>query len=146
VVGEDPFEIGRILEKLSSLGSPEIAAGIEMALWDEFRYGRIRTELADSARGHDKELSAAVFATPELSRRYVRQDWPSWPLDGLPGQPLTWIREATWEGSSLSTSGSTFATSPLTRWGRPSGLPWMEGQKACQSSGSGGETRKVLSR
>jgi len=34
VVGEDPFEIGCILEKLSNLGSPEIAAGIEMALWD----------------------------------------------------------------------------------------------------------------
>ncbi|HID11008.1 MAG TPA: hypothetical protein EYP17_06870 [Candidatus Latescibacteria bacterium] len=39
------------------------------------------TELADAASGHDKELSAAVFATPELSRKYVRQDWSSWPLD-----------------------------------------------------------------
>jgi len=51
-------------------------------------------------------LSAAVFATPELARTYVRQDWPSWDLDAaFPmiyhpyyAKPAMWIETATREG------------------------------------------------
>ena len=79
------------------------------ARWNRFRYDRIGSlvgELYELAHTHDKLLSAAVFATPELSRRYVRQDWPNWKLDAaMPmiyqkyyGEELPWIGTATSEG------------------------------------------------
>ena len=77
--------------------------------WTRFRYEGIRRIVAgaaESAHAADKVLSAAVFATPELARTYVRQDWPRWDLDAvLPmiyhfyyGKPVAWIEEATKEG------------------------------------------------
>lgn len=77
--------------------------------WNRFRYDRIGSlvgELYELAHAHGKILSAAVFATPELARRYVRQDWPNWKLDAaMPmiyqkyyGEELSWIGGATSEG------------------------------------------------
>jgi len=34
IVGEDPLDLNRLTGKVLDLGSPEVAAGIEMALWD----------------------------------------------------------------------------------------------------------------
>jgi len=53
-----------------------------------------------------KFASAAVFATPTLARKFVRQNWPEWNLDAVfpmiyhnaYGEPIPWIRTATREG------------------------------------------------
>lgn len=77
--------------------------------WREFRLEGVRSIVAaaaQTAHGLGKGLSAAVFATPELSRAYVRQDWPRWDLDAvLPmiyhpyySKPVAWIEDATREG------------------------------------------------
>ena len=31
----------------------------------------------------NKQITAAVFPTPEIARKLVRQDWLSWDLDGI---------------------------------------------------------------
>jgi len=78
--------------------------------WNRFRYDRIGSlvdELYEIVHAHGKILSAAVFATPELSRQYVRQDWPNWKLDAaMPmiyqkyyAEELSWIGTATAEGA-----------------------------------------------
>ena len=54
--------------------------------WRRFRYDGIRqvaSAAAEIARSSGKVMSAAVFATPELARTYVRQDWPTWDLDAV---------------------------------------------------------------
>ncbi len=54
--------------------------------WFKWRVDRI-TEVVGYVYGEVKkydsslEVSAAVFATPELSYRYVFQDWPNWGID-----------------------------------------------------------------
>jgi uncharacterized lipoprotein YddW (UPF0748 family) len=77
--------------------------------WQLFREKKITDvvrELGRVVRSYGKSLTAAVFATPELSRRYVRQDWPDWDLDAaMPmiyndyyGEQVDWIGRATREG------------------------------------------------
>lgn len=77
--------------------------------WVQFRYDQITqvvTRLADVVHGHDKQITAAVFPTPRIARRLVRQDWPSWPLDAVMPmiyhnfyeEPVDWIETATREG------------------------------------------------
>ncbi len=77
--------------------------------WINYRYQTITNivdRLADVVHKKGKPLSAAVFATPELSRRFVRQDWPKWKLDTVHpmiyhyyyARPLEWLEPATREG------------------------------------------------
>jgi uncharacterized lipoprotein YddW (UPF0748 family) len=52
--------------------------------WREFRWNSLTelvTLLSRSVRARGKAISAAVFATPTLARRLVRQAWDRWPLD-----------------------------------------------------------------
>ncbi len=42
--------------------------------------GAVR-ELAQAVQDHGKPISAAVFPTPTIARRLVRQAWDEWPLD-----------------------------------------------------------------
>ena len=72
--------------------------------WREFRYEGIRQIVSSAAKNKgDKLLSAAVFATPELARKYVRQDWPKWDLDvaypmihhNFYDKPIEWVKTAT---------------------------------------------------
>jgi len=77
--------------------------------WLQFRYDRI-TEvvglLADEVRAHKKLLTAAVFPTPSIARRLVRQDWVRWKVDallpmvyhGFYKEDVPWIQSATREG------------------------------------------------
>lgn len=54
--------------------------------WRQFRYDRITNvvnQLAEVAHKHRKLITAAVFPTPEVARRIVRQDWTNWNLDGI---------------------------------------------------------------
>ena len=77
--------------------------------WRKFRYDRIThivNSLAEIARGSKKAITAAVFPTPEVARRLVRQDWTNWNLDGVCPmiyhgfykEQVSWIGDAVEEG------------------------------------------------
>jgi uncharacterized lipoprotein YddW (UPF0748 family) len=77
--------------------------------WARFRWDsvtRVVTELAEVTRGRGKSISAAVFATPTLARKLVRQAWDEWPVDRLfpmlyhPAydQDIPWIGRSVDEG------------------------------------------------
>lgn len=54
--------------------------------WRRFRYNQVNTlvnHLADVAHQLKKPVTAAVFPTPEIAQRLVRQDWTNWNLDGI---------------------------------------------------------------
>lgn len=78
--------------------------------WRNFRYDRVTdivNHLAALTRQHKKEITAAVFATPEVARRMVRQDWTNWPLSGVSPmmyhksyhEEISWIGDAVAEGT-----------------------------------------------
>ncbi|PUZ28702.1 Tat pathway signal protein [Chitinophaga parva] len=77
--------------------------------WRKYRYDRITnvvTNLANVAHKHKKPISAAVFPTPEIAKRIVRQDWVNWPLNavspmiyhGFYDEDVSWIGDAVEEG------------------------------------------------
>lgn len=77
--------------------------------WKDYRYQSITMivdKLAEAVHRKGKPLSAAVFATPELARRFVRQDWPKWKLDTVHpmiyhyyyAKGLDWLEPATRQG------------------------------------------------
>jgi uncharacterized lipoprotein YddW (UPF0748 family) len=77
--------------------------------WRLFRYNnitRIVNNLSAVAHQHKKMITAAVFPTPEIARRNVRQDWTNWKLDavfpmtyhGFYKEKVTWIGDAVTEG------------------------------------------------
>jgi len=77
--------------------------------WRTFRYEQINNivnHLAKTAHGFKKPISAAVFPTPEIARRIVRQDWTNWNLDavcpmiyhGFYRETVGWIGDAVKEG------------------------------------------------
>lgn len=77
--------------------------------WKKFRYDSITHlvgELYDTVHYYGKELTAAVFPTPELAKFRVRQDWVNWKLDAVmpmiyqryESKPVAWIETATKEG------------------------------------------------
>jgi hypothetical protein len=54
--------------------------------WRLYRYNnitRVVNSLSAVAHQHKKPITAAVFPTPEVARRNVRQDWTNWKLDGV---------------------------------------------------------------
>ncbi|MGQ7868019.1 family 10 glycosylhydrolase [Sunxiuqinia sp. sy24] len=77
--------------------------------WRNYRYDRI-TDIVNQASAiahkHKKQITAAVFPTPEVARRIVRQDWTNWNLDGICPmiyhgfyrEQVQWIGEAVKEG------------------------------------------------
>ncbi len=77
--------------------------------WRRFRYNSIThvvSNMAAVARQHKKPITAAVFPTPEIAKRIVRQDWVNWPLDavcpmiyhGFYKEEVPWIGDAVAEG------------------------------------------------
>lgn len=77
--------------------------------WRRFRYDSITNvvnNMASVARKHKKPITAAVFPTPDIAKRIVRQDWVNWPLDavcpmiyhGFYSESVKWIGEAVAEG------------------------------------------------
>ncbi|MCC6286656.1 MAG: family 10 glycosylhydrolase [Chitinophagaceae bacterium] len=77
--------------------------------WRKFRYDNITTvvnRLSDTAHQSKKKITAAVFPTPEIAKRNVRQDWVSWNLDGVCPmiyhgfykEDVSWIGDAVAEG------------------------------------------------
>jgi hypothetical protein len=77
--------------------------------WRKFRYEQINNmvnHLAEVAHQAKKPITAAVFPTPEIARRIVRQDWTKWNLDGICPmiyhgfyrEQVSWIGDAVEEG------------------------------------------------
>jgi hypothetical protein len=54
--------------------------------WRRFRWDsvtRLVVEVAAAVRERGKSITAAVFPTPSIARRLVRQAWDEWPLDAV---------------------------------------------------------------
>ncbi|OEK01446.1 hypothetical protein BFP97_07895 [Roseivirga sp. 4D4] len=77
--------------------------------WRQFRYDSITNlvnRIAKEVHARDKKLSASVFATPTLARKFVRQAWDEWDLDfvfpmiyyDFYAEPIDFVRTATAEG------------------------------------------------
>lgn len=77
--------------------------------WRKFRYDnitRIVNHLSKTASGFKKPITAAVFPTPEVAKRIVRQDWTNWSLTGVCPmiyhkfykEDVNWIGDAVEEG------------------------------------------------
>ncbi len=91
-------------QNIDSIEYPE-----ESLSWRQFRYDAIThvvKEMSEIAHKHHKSISAAVFPTPEIARRNVRQDWVNWDLSAVfpmvyhqfYREPPTWIGTAVHEG------------------------------------------------
>ncbi len=79
--------------------------------WRKYRYDTIThvvNSIADVAKQYKKPVTAAVFPTPEIAKRNVRQDWVNWNLDGVfpmiyhgfYKEEVQWIGDAVQEGVS----------------------------------------------
>lgn len=79
------------------------------AAWRQYRYDsvtRLVQRLAQVAHGKGKQITAAVFPSPTIARKLVRQDWTRWNLDAvLPmayhsfyNEKIEWIEKAVREG------------------------------------------------
>lgn len=77
--------------------------------WRAFRYEQvvnIVTEVTKVAHKYHKPITAAVFPTPEVARRIVRQDWVHFPIDAVCpmiyhsfyNEKPVWIKTAVKEG------------------------------------------------
>jgi uncharacterized lipoprotein YddW (UPF0748 family) len=88
------------------LGLPDPTAD---AAWRRFRWDGVTGlvhRLAAAVRAAGKPVTAAVFPTPAIARRLVRQAWDEWPLDavfpmayhGFYHEPVSWIGDAVREG------------------------------------------------
>ena len=77
--------------------------------WKQFRYDAISQvvrELYEEAHKQGKAVTAAVFPTPEIAKKLVRQDWVNWKLDavlpmvynGFYKEDVAWVERATREG------------------------------------------------
>jgi hypothetical protein len=91
-------------QDLSDIQFPEASLS-----WRLFRYeniSRVVNSLSAIAHQHKKLITAAVFPTPEVARRNVRQDWTNWKLDGVCPmiyhgfykENVSWIGDAVAEG------------------------------------------------
>lgn len=84
--------------------------------WREFRWESVtevvRT-LSAAVRGRGRQITAAVFPTPAIARRLVRQAWEHWPLDAVfpmlyhsfYEEPVDWIGGAAREGVAALSPG-----------------------------------------
>lgn len=86
-----------------------IAYPSENLSWKKFRYDAVTNvvnELTQVANDHHKPITAAVFPTPDVAKRLVRQDWTNWDLTavfpmiyhGFYKEKTSWIGIAVKEG------------------------------------------------
>jgi uncharacterized lipoprotein YddW (UPF0748 family) len=87
----------------------ELADPTQHAGWRQYRYDsvtRVVNHLAQVVHDQGKQITAAVFPTPAIARKLVRQDWPAWNLDAVMPmlyhnfyqQDVTWIQPAVQAG------------------------------------------------
>ncbi len=81
----------------------------ETQAWKQYRYDTVTNvvnQLSELVHQNKKIISAAVFPTPEIALKLVRQDWLKWKLDmvfpmiyqGFYLEDIEWIGEATRKG------------------------------------------------
>lgn len=61
--------------------------------WRNYRYQtvtRFVNRMVEVAHGKGRQITAAVFPSPSIARKLVRQDWPQWNLDAV--LPMTYNR------------------------------------------------------
>ena len=101
--GRDPFDIA----------DPPADPAWRRFRWDSVT-GAVR-HLASSVRAEGKPITAAVFPTPTLARRLVRQAWDEWPLDRV--FPMLYHRfyleGIDWIGASASEGVEALGSTPL---------------------------------
>jgi uncharacterized lipoprotein YddW (UPF0748 family) len=96
----------------------EISDAPSDVAWRRFRWDsvtRLVREVADAVHAHDTLLSAAVFPTPTLARRLVRQAWDEWPVDMV--FPMLYHsfyeEEIAWVGSCVGEGVAALAASTV---------------------------------
>ncbi|MGL5785714.1 MAG: family 10 glycosylhydrolase [Bacteroidales bacterium] len=87
----------------------EIKYPQESLSWRNFRYNAVSsvvTQVVRDAGDAGKPVTAAVFPTPDVAKRIVRQDWTNWNLTavypmiyhGFYKEPVRWIGDAVAQG------------------------------------------------
>ncbi|MFD2742535.1 MULTISPECIES: family 10 glycosylhydrolase [Sphingobacterium] len=103
-----PFTKAAYLKE-TGIDIDQVARPEQSPSWRAFRYeqiNRVVNRIAKVAKEYQKPLTAAVFPTPDLARRIVRQDWANWDLDavfpmiyhGFYQEPVEWVGQAVKEG------------------------------------------------
>jgi uncharacterized lipoprotein YddW (UPF0748 family) len=98
-------------QKVSSNDPLTLAEPAADSNWINFRYHQVTSlvnDLAAIAHQNQKPISAAVFPTPTIAKKLVRQDWVNWNLDRIfpmvyhafYEEEITWVKNATSEGVS----------------------------------------------
>ena len=121
----------------SGLDPKELPDPAANQAWLQYRYDtitRVVAEMADVVHARGKRLTAAVFPTPAIARRLVRQDWTKWNVDavlpmvynGFYKEDVPWIERARRARASRRSPGAFPSTpasmSPISRRGsRPRG-------------------------
>lgn len=96
-------------KKISGKDPLELKYPEAVLSWRLYRYNAINNvvnQLAEVAKKHKKWITAAVFPTPEVARRNVRQDWTNWNLSAVfpmiyhkfYQEDVKWIGDAVQEG------------------------------------------------
>jgi hypothetical protein len=79
-VCREKFEAARGVDPLDLPDPPADEA------WRRFRWDAVSAlvaELVEEVHGAGKQITAAVFPSPSIARRLVRQDWAHWQLDAV---------------------------------------------------------------
>lgn len=87
----------------------ELADPSKSESWRKFRYDSLTNlvnQCCDAVHQKNKQITAAVFPSPEIARNLVRQDWTKWNMDAvLPmmyhkyyNEKVDWIKKVTEEG------------------------------------------------
>ena len=73
-------------EELSGINIKEVEDPSQVAAWKQFRYDLITNlvnRLAEVVHSKNKEINAAVFPGPGMSKIMVRQEWDKWNIDSF---------------------------------------------------------------
>lgn len=76
----------RLFKAAAGLDPAAMEAPEKNQAWRRFRLKSVVdlvNHLAQAVHQAGKKVSAAVFPTPDIARRLVRQDWPRWDLDAF---------------------------------------------------------------
>ena len=86
--------------------------------WRRFRWDSVTAtvrDLAEAVHGHGKPITAAVFPTPTIARRLVRQAWDEWPLDRV--FPMLYhsfyLEDIPWIGDGVREGVAALGSTPL---------------------------------
>ena len=115
--------------------------------WREFRWNSVTgvvRALVQAVRSQGKRITAAVFPTPTVARRLVRQAWDLWPLDAFfpmlyhqyYNEELPWVGTATREGVAALPPGTPVFSGLFVPWLSPQEL--VDALSISRSAGAAG--------